>query len=433
MNVKELKALAKERGIKRYYRLRKAELIESLGIQPPPTDAPTTIMEEPATEIMEEPATEIMEEPVTKIMEEPATEIMEEPATEIMEEPATEIMEEPATEIMEEPVTEIMEEPATEIMEEPATEIMEEPATEIMEEPVTEIMEEPATEIMEEPATEIMEEPATEINKPVLSTTKMENRSRVSSLVGLVKKQVDSVNKVINKFADWIINLVPEQIRRTANTGFENLKKKIKEIIENKKKLPPQEVITNKTEIKSTPNATGESSPPQEVITNKTEIKLVENGDRVKVFKTTGNLNFDLTDIIMEKITPIIETRTKVIHAFSCVIYRGQGEIIEYSKTFKAPSGTFLSLSDIKEYIRQCEQKRLDLEDSETWSKAYLPATATYNSKGVYGGRVLFTSVSTKIILSNEPLLGCGPLPKWLADKKCIYAIDKIDDNLCLW
>ena len=257
----------------------------------------------------------------------------------------------------------------------------------------------------------------------------MENS--ISSLVRLTKKQVDSAKKAISKFAGWVINLVPEPIRRTVNTGAENLQKKIKEIFENKKKLPP-----NAAEESSPPQeviTTGESSSPQEVITNKTEIKLVENGDRVKVFKTTGNLNFDLTDIIMEKITPIIEMRTKVIHAFSCVIYRGQGEIIEYSKTFKAPSGTFSSLSDIKEYIRQCEQKRLDLEDSETWSKAYLPATATYNSKGVYEGRVLFTSVSTKIILSNEPLLGCGPLPKWLADKKCIYAIDKIDDNLCLW
>ena len=310
MNVKELKALAKERGIKRYYRLRKAELIESLDIQTPPTDAPATIMDEPVPEI----------------------------------------------------------------------------------------------------------------NKSVLSPTKMENISRVSSLVGLAKKQADLVNKAIKKFADWLINYIPEPIRRTVNTGVEKLKKEIKEILENKKKFPHQEVIT-----------TGESSAPQEVITNKTEIKLVENGGRVKVFKTTGNLNFDLTDIIMEKTTPIIETRTKVIHAFSCVIYRGQGEIIEYSKTFKAPSGTFSSLSDIKEYIHQCEQKRLDLEDSETWSKAYLPATATYNSKGVYEGRVLFTSVSTKIILSNEPLLGCGPLPKWLADKKCIYAIDKIDDKLCLW
>ena len=264
----------------------------------------------------------------------------------------------------------------------------------------------------------------------------------ISSLARFTKKQVDSVKKAITQYAGQVINLVPEPIRRTVNTFTGNLITKINGIFENKKKLPPnaveesspqQEVVTNKTEIKSTPNETGESSTAQEVFTNKTEIKLDENGGRVKVYKTTGNLNFDLTDIIMEKIIPIIKTRTKVIHAFSCVIYRGQGEIIEYSKTFKAPPGTFSSLADIKESIRQCEQKRLDLEDAETWSKAYLPATATFNSKGVYEGRVLFTSVSTKIILSNEPLLGCGPLPKWLADKKCIYAIDKIDDKLCLW
>ena len=375
MNVKELKALAKERGIKRYYWLRKAQLIESLETETPPTEAPET-------EIMEAPETEIMEAPETEIMEAPETEIMDEPETEIMEAPETEIMEAPETEIMDEPVP----------------------------------------EIMEAPVPEIMDEPVPEIKKTVLSPTKMENISRVSSLVGLAKKQADSVQKAINKFADWLINYIPEPIRRTVNTRVEKLKKEIKAILENKKKLSQQEV-----------NKTGESSTTQEVFTNKTEIKLVENGGRVKVYKTTGNLNFDLTDKIMEKITPIIETRTKVIHAFSCVIYRGQGEIIEYSKTFKAPPGTFSSLDDIKEYIRQCEQKRLDLEDAETWSKAYLPATATYASKGVYEGRVRFTSVSTKIILSNEPLLGCGPLPKWLADKKCVYAIDKIDDNLCFW
>ena len=351
MNVKELKALAKERGIKRYYWLRKAQLLESLETETPPTEAPEN-----------------------------------------------------------------------EIMEAPENEIMEAPETEIMEAPENEIMEAPENEIMEAPETEIMEAPVPEIKKPVLLPTKMENISTVSSLVGLAKKQADLVQKAINKFADWLINYIPAPIRRTVNTRVEKLKKQIKEILENKKKLPRQEV-----------NTTGEASTAQEVFTNKTEIKLVENGGRVKVYKTTGNLNFDLTDKIMEKITPIIETRTKVIHAFSCVIYRGQGEIIEYSKTFKAPPGTFSSLADIKEYIRQCEQKRLDLEDAETWSKAYLPATATYASKGVYEGRVRFTSVSTKIILSNEPLLGCGPLPKWLADKKCVYAIDKIDDNLCLW
>ena len=106
MNVKELKALTKERGIKRYYWLRKAELIESLGTETPPTDAPATIIDEPATEIMDASAAEIMDEPVP------------------------------------------------------------------------------------------------EINKSVLSPTKMENISRVSSLVGLAKKQADLVNKAIKKFAD---------------------------------------------------------------------------------------------------------------------------------------------------------------------------------------------------------------------------------------
>ena len=142
MNVKELKALAKERGIKRYYWLRKAQLIESLETETPPTDAPET-----------------------------------------------------------------------------------------------EIMDAPETEIMDAPETEIMDEPVPEIKKPVLSPTKMENISRVSSLVGLAKKQADLVKKAINKFADWLINYIPEPIRRTVNMRVEKLKKEIKEILENKKKL----------------------------------------------------------------------------------------------------------------------------------------------------------------------------------------------------
>ena len=83
-NVKELKALAKERGIKRYYWLRKAQLIESLETETPPTEAPETeIMDEPVPEIMDEPETEIMEAPVPEIMEAPVPEIMDEPVPEI--------------------------------------------------------------------------------------------------------------------------------------------------------------------------------------------------------------------------------------------------------------------------------------------------------------------------------------------------------------
>ena len=37
---------------------------------------------------------------------------------------------------------------------------------------------------------------------------------------------------------------------------------------------------------------------------------------------------------------------------------------------------------------------------------------------------------------SNELLIGCERLPglpDWLRGKRCIYAIDKFDDNLCVW
>ena len=146
----------------------------------------------------------------------------------------------------------------------------------------------------------------------------------MENIISYFKKQVDSAKKAVSKYAGQVINLVPEPIRRTVNTVTGNLMTKINEIFENKKKLPPnaveesspqQEVVTNKTEIKSTPNETGESSAPQEVVTNKTEIKLLENGGRVKVFKTTGNLNFDLTDIIMEKDNPDNRDENK---SYSC-------------------------------------------------------------------------------------------------------------------
>ena len=92
MNVKELKALAKERGIKRYYWLRKAQLIESLETETPPTEAhENEIMEAPENEIMEAPENEIMEAPENEIMEAPAPEIMDESVPEIMDEPVPEI------------------------------------------------------------------------------------------------------------------------------------------------------------------------------------------------------------------------------------------------------------------------------------------------------------------------------------------------------
>ena len=51
------------------------------------------------------------------------------------------------------------------------------------------------------------------------------------------------------------------------------------------------------------------------------------------------------------------------------------------------------SLKEIQAYIEECEQKQLDLDNEEVWSKAYLPATRTTELGGNYDGKVVFKHV----------------------------------------
>ena len=92
----------------------------------------------------------------------------------------------------------------------------------------------------------------------------------------------------------------------------------------------------------------------------------------------------------------------------------------------------FTSLKEIQAYIEECEEKRLDLDNEELWSKAYLPDTKATEVRGNYEGKVVFKQVQIKLVASNEPLMGCGPLLDWLRKKRCFYALDKFDDNLCV-
>ena len=73
------------------------------------------------------------------------------------------------------------------------------------------------------------------------------------------------------------------------------------------------------------------------------------------------------------------------------------------------------------------------LDKEEVWSKAYLPATRTTQVRGNYEGKVVFKHFQIRLVASNESLMGCGPLPDWLKKRPCIYALDKFDDNLCVW
>ena len=119
----------------------------------------------------------------------------------------------------------------------------------------------------------------------------------------------------------------------------------------------------------------------------------------------------------MANTAPHIEMRVKVIYSFKSVIYQGAGEIKSYSKTLDSSPGMFTSLKEIQAYIEECEQKRLDLDNEEVWSKAYLPATRTIEARGNCEGKVVFKHVQIRLVASNEPLMGCEPLPGWLSKK----------------
>ena len=104
-----------------------------------------------------------------------------------------------------------------------------------------------------------------------------------------------------------------------------------------------------------------------------------------------------------------------------------------YSKALDSLPGIFTSLEEMQAYLEECEQKRLDLDNEEVWSKAYLPSERTTEARGNYEGKVIFKHVQIRLVASNEPLMGFGPLPDWLRNKSCIYAADTFDDNLCAW
>ena len=144
------------------------------------------------------------------------------------------------------------------------------------------------------------------------------------------------------------------------------------------------------------------------------KIKLVYEGKRVKEFTVTGNLNNSNTKMIMVNITAHIEMRTKVVYSCKSEIHQGAGEIKDYNKTLTSPLGMFTSLKEIQSCIEECEQKRLDLDNEEVYSQAFLPADRTTEARGNYEGKVIFKHVQIRLVTSNKLLMGCGPLPNWL-------------------
>ena len=95
------------------------------------------------------------------------------------------------------------------------------------------------------------------------------------------------------------------------------------------------------------------------------KIKLVYEGKRVKEFRVTGTLNKANARMIVANITLHTEMRTLVIYSFKSEIHRDAGEIVPYYKTLTSPPGMFTGLGEIQAYIKECEQKQLDLDNKE--------------------------------------------------------------------
>ena len=122
------------------------------------------------------------------------------------------------------------------------------------------------------------------------------------------------------------------------------------------------------------------------------QITLLEAHPRVHRYKVTGSLNNNLSKMIFNRIRQDIEMRSRIVYSFTARIYRGNGEIVDYVKTLPG-EGTFTSLTSIKNYIKHCENRRLDLDDSLFWSRAHLPPTHVVTTSGVYQGQVEFPRI----------------------------------------
>ena len=234
-----------------------------------------------------------------------------------------------------------------------------------------------------------------------------------------ISKLYNAVSAALTATRDAITERL-QSVRETAsllyNRMVENMgygQETLKDIVEkeSKEEEQPRAIKEEQEQQQESAAAQEQQQDDDEQYDTVPNIKLVRGGKCVKEFRMTGNLKRPNTKMIMANISSHIEMRVKVIYSFKSVIYQGNGEIKDYSKTLDSAPGMFTSQKEIQECIEACEQIRLLLDNEEVWSKAYLPTTRTTEVRDNYEGTVVFKHVQVRLVASNEPLMGCGPLP----------------------
>ena len=83
--------------------------------------------------------------------------------------------------------------------------------------------------------------------------------------------------------------------------------------------------------------------PPPPLPSDSTIIKLIEDQNRVNEYEGTNELGKPINQMFFNKIKPELEMRTTVVYRFSCIIYRLDGYVSPYHKTFTSKDITSLS------------------------------------------------------------------------------------------
>jgi len=88
----------------------------------------------------------------------------------------------------------------------------------------------------------IIDEPIPEINIPILKPSHAPQKLyQVQPLKHFANKEVNSIKKELNKFADWILSNVPKPIKETANENVDSLKEKLNSLFLRDERLTPKE------------------------------------------------------------------------------------------------------------------------------------------------------------------------------------------------
>lgn len=220
----------------------------------------------------------------------------------------------------------------------------------------------------------------------------------MSSLQSLAKRATESVNREINKFADWISSYIPEKIKRPINSKIESLKAEVNKIFNRIDKFTPKESETALKGYLKTYRVEGQKgySPKNFLISSKQKvIDLINNKKKPMKMKFTFTCSY-----IMEN--------------------PATGEVKQSYGYFQSEVEIITTSTDLSEIFDITFEKLL--EKAEKYQK---------EGSGWVFDYVESLDIS---IVPFDPLKGSSyiPTPSFIENKKAVINVKNQHDHECL-